>query len=394
MYNSSSHRNKMSATRSIMINTGNVIRPLLSNRCSLCISNVYPIPTLHADTTVGVDRIAVEIPLVPSKSVGKALLSTIKNTQLGRWGAKATAVHEATGTKVHFQFNRARWSITMEFNPSRFMDPDGTSLTPIDSVARITELLIEEYFAAGEALPAFAVTTEGDESLEYWEETWRSQIRIIRLDGARDFRILDPLFSIELFKETKAKFARAVSIIYNKGRAETWDSPSSKKNSHVKFYDKTAHAIKKKHKNIPEEGTYRFEYLMRNKHLQRHHIHTLEDLTPEKFEAALRYGWGISKLGEPVNHEMGWVKMVHDSTLPPYAKAQVIGMLYANEASLDLNLRPLEKKSIKRFAKNAGISFRRPLKKQGNLCMRLDLETGTAITEKNLLVHTDVEEDI
>jgi len=26
--------------------------------------------------------------------------------------------------------------------------------------------------------------------------------------------------------------------------------------------------------------------------------------------------------------------------------------------------------------------------------MRLDLETGTAITEKNLLVHTDVEEDI
>jgi hypothetical protein len=133
---------------------------------------------------------------------------------------------------------------------------------------------------------------------------------------------------------------------------------------------------------------------MRNKHLQRHHIHTLEDLTPEKFEAALRYGWGISKLGEPVHHEMGWVKMVHDSSLPPYAKAQVIGMLYANEASLDLNLRPLEKKSIKRFAKNAGISFRRPLKKQGNLCMRLDLETGTAITEKNLLVHTDAEEDI
>jgi hypothetical protein len=26
--------------------------------------------------------------------------------------------------------------------------------------------------------------------------------------------------------------------------------------------------------------------------------------------------------------------------------------------------------------------------------MRLDLETGTAITEKNLLVHTDEEEDV
>ncbi len=37
MYNGSRHRNNMSATRSIMINTGNVIRPLLSNRCSLII---------------------------------------------------------------------------------------------------------------------------------------------------------------------------------------------------------------------------------------------------------------------------------------------------------------------------------------------------------------------
>ena len=394
MYNKQYSRSNLSATRSIMINTGTVIRPLLSNRCSLCISNVYPVPTLPADITVGVDRIAVEIPLVPNKSDGKALLSTIKNTQLGRWGAKATAIHEATDTKIHFQFNRARWSITMEFNPSRFMDPDGTALTPIESVARITELLIEEYFAAGEALPAFAVTSEGEESLEYWEDTWRSQIRIIRLDGARDFHILDPFFSIDLFKETKAKFARAVSIIYNKGRAETWDSPSSKKNSHVKFYDKTAHAVKKKLKNVPEQGTYRFEYLMRNKHLQRHHIHTLEDLTAEKFEAALRFGWDMSKLGLPVNHEMGWVKQINDSSIPSFAKAQVVGMLYAAEVSLDLALKPNEKRTIKRFAKAAGISFRRPLKKQGNLCMRLDLDSGTAITEKNVLVHTDEEEDV
>ena len=394
MYNRSRSHSAFAASRSIMVNTGTLIRPLLSNRCSLCISNVYPIPTLPAGITVGVDRIAVEIPLVPNKSDGKALLSTIKNTMLGRWGAKATSIHEATGAKVYFQFNRARWSITMEFNPSRFMDPDGTALTPIESVARITELLIEEYFAAGEALPAFAVTTEGEESLEYWEESWRSQIRIIRLDAARDFSIQDPLFSIEMFKETKAKFARAVSIIYNNGKAETWDSPSSKKSSHVKFYDKTAHALKKKLKNPPINGTFRFEYLMRNKHLQRHHIHTLEDLTAEKFEAALRFGWDISKLGEPVHHPMGWVKAVNDSGIPSMAKAQVIGMLHANEISLDLGLKPFEKRSLKQFARTAGLSFRRPLNKQGNLVMRLDLDTGAAVTENISLVHADEDEDM
>ena len=71
-------------TRSIIKNTGNVIRPILSNRCSYCLNNVLPIPTIDVSHTFGVDRLAVEIPLIPNVSDPKLLLSTIKNTQLGR----------------------------------------------------------------------------------------------------------------------------------------------------------------------------------------------------------------------------------------------------------------------------------------------------------------------
>ena len=389
MYDSSKNVVNRSNSRSVMINTDTLARPLLSNRCSYCIDNVLPIPTIDSDHTVGVDMIAIEIPLIPSKSDPKLLLSSIKNTMLGRWGTKAATIHEGSGAKIHFSHSKQRSSITMEFNPSRFMDPDGTALVPVEAVARVCELLVEEYFADGEALPAFAVTTEGNESLEYWEEDWRSQIRIVRLDTARDFTITDPRFSISLFKETQARYAKGVSIIYKNGVAETWDSPNSKKSGHVKFYDKFRQAVKKRIKQVPAEGTFRFEYLLRKKHLQRAHIHTLEDLTPAKFENALRIGWEIAGLGEPVAHPQGWINQVNDSSLSAEEKTMLIGYLQAQQSGLDLGLRKYQINEIKAKVRSVGLSFRRPLSKQGNMYMQLDLDTGTCRIHKSLAVSTD-----
>lgn len=392
MYSSTQIHSNSFKTGSIINQVGSLARPLLSNRCSFCVSNVFPIPTIACGPSIGVDRVAVEIPLVPSKSDAKDLLSTIKNTLLGRWGTRAKAVHLGTGADIHFSFNKARWSIVMEFNPSRFADPDGTTLVPVEAVARITELLIEEYFKDGEALPAFAVTEGGEESLEYWEDNWRSQIRIVRLDVARDFYITDPLFNIDLFKETKAKYARSVAIHYKNGIAETWESTNSRKSGHVKFYNKYRQATKAGVKDMPLVGTFRFEYMLRNKHLQKAHIHTLEDLTPAKFEYAIRQGWDISELGKPVMHPSAWIKQIHDSELPPETKSGVIGFLQAEMIGLELGLRAYQTKALKKAARDAGLTFRRALARQGNLRFTLDLETGTVVTDNSIYVHTDSDE--
>lgn len=392
MYSSTQIHSDSFKTGSIINQVGSLARPLLSNRCSYCVSNVFPIPTIACSPSIGVDRVAVEIPLVPSKSDAKALLSTIKNTLLGRWGTRAKAVHLGTGADIHFSFNKARWSIVMEFNPSRFADPDGTTLVPVEAVARITELLIEEYFKDGEALPAFAVTEGGEESLEYWEDDWRSQIRIVRLDVARDFYITDPLFNIDLFKETKAKYARSVAIHYKNGIAETWESTNSRKSGHVKFYNKYRQAAKAGVKDMPVVGTFRFEYMLRNKHLQKAHIHTLEDLTSAKFEYALRQGWEIAGLGKPVMHPSAWIKQIHDSALSPETKSQIVGLLQAEMMGLDLCLRTFQVTALKKAAREAGLTFRRSLAYQGNLQFTLNLETGTALTDNSIYVHTDSDE--
>ena len=391
MYSSTKFRSNNFKSDSIMKQVGSLVRPLLSNRCSYCVKTVFPLPTIASDTTIGVDRVAVEIPLIPSKSDAIAVLSTIKNTMLGRWSTRAKTVHQPSGADIHFSFNKARWSIVMEFNPSRFADPDGTTLVPVEAVARVTELLIEEYFKDGEALPAFAVTEEGNESLEYWESDWRSQIRIIRLDVARDFTITNPRFDIELYKETKAKYARSVAIHYNNGVAETWDSTNSKKSGHVKFYNKSRQAAKAGVKDLPADGTFSFEYMLRNKHLRRAHIHTLDDLTGGKFELALRQGWEIAGLGDPVMHPQGWINQINDSEMSPSTKAEVIGFLQAEIHGFDLGHRQYQQATLKKMARSAGLTFRRSLADQGNLRFQLDLEAGTVIADNPFDVHTDSE---
>jgi len=377
-------------TRSIIKNTGNVIRPILSNRCSYCLNNVLPIPTIDVSHTFGVDRLAVEIPLIPNVSDPKLLLSTIKNTQLGRWGTKATAIHPVTKSHIYFKINKARWSITMEFNPSRFMDPDGTTLVPVEAVGRVVELLIKEYFSDGEALPAFAVTEEGDESVERWEDDWRNQVRVTRLDVTRDLISTDPRFNVGLLSGRKAKYARGVSIIHNDQSPSTWDSPRSKQSSHVKLYDKYRQALRKGVKDLPAEGTFRFEYLMRKKHLQMAHIHTLEDLNRSKFEVALRQGWAISRLETPIAHPLGWQFQISESNLDPEQKLELIGYLQASSANIDIPMSKSKIRQIKTLARSIGISFRKPLNTQGNLFFHLNLEKGSIDASNSVEVYRDL----
>jgi hypothetical protein len=145
-------------------------------------------------------------------------------------------------------------------------------------------------------------------------------------------------------------------------------------------------------KDLPADGTFRFEYMLRNKHLQRAHIHTLDDLTGEKFELALRQGWEIAGLGIPVMHPQGWIKQIKDSALTPSTKAEVIGFLQAEIHGFDLGYRKYQQATMKRIARTTGLSFRRSLADQGDLRFQLDLETGTVCTDNPFDVHADSDE--
>jgi hypothetical protein len=118
----------------------------------------------------------------------------------------------------------------------------------------------------------------------------------------------------------------------------------------------------------------------------------LADLTPEKFEYALRLGWDIAGLGKPLTHPMGWLIKLNNSILSPEQKTQVIGYLHANELGVDLGMRNTDIKNVKSLARSAGLSFRTSLEKQGGVTMELNLVSGSCDIKNSSLVCTDKEE--
>ena len=352
-------------------------RALLSNRCSFCIRNNFPEPTIPLSPSIGIDKVAIEIPLAAGIGDPKLFLSSIKNTLLGRWATKATTRHIGTGAKIEWQFLQTRWSIRIEFNPSRFIDPDGCTLaTPAQTVHVIRELISEFMFESEDALPPFVITDKGEIDIENWNPDWMTLIRISRLDTAVDFIIDNPRFDISHYKQISPKYAKATSITYNKkGDAETWTGVYTNKDGFPMLYDKTHQAEKKGIKQPPPTGTKRFEFRLGRQTLSRAHIHTLADVTHTKFEYALRQGWEYSKVGSIVHGPESWMEIVTNSDLEPMIGASVIGFLGTYSKGIDLGMSNEESRQLKDCARNLGISFKMELEKQWFIGTYLDLES-------------------
>jgi hypothetical protein len=360
-------------------------RALLSNRCSFCIRNIFPEPTIPLSPSIGIDKLAIEIPLAAGIGDPKMFLSSIKNTIVGRWATKATTNHVSTGAKIEWQFLASRWSMRLEFNPSRFVDPDGTTLvTPGQTIHVIKELIKEFMFESEDALPCFVITETKEIDIENWRTNWMSMVRISRIDTAVDFVVDKTSFDIENYKSVAPKYAKGINITYNKkGVAETWSGVYSSKDGFPMLYDKSAQAGKKSVDSPPKAGTKRFEYRLQRTALTRAHLHTLADLNDAKFEYALRQGWEYSKMSSVVHPPEAWIEIITNSTLQPSVQTSLIGMLTMKILGLPIHLSPEEESRLMEFARSVGISFKMKLQKQWLSATYLDLESQSLIEIKS-----------
>jgi hypothetical protein len=360
-------------------------RALLSNRCSFCIRNIFPEPTIPLSPSIGIDKIAIEIPLAAGLGDPKMFLSSIKNTIVGRWATKATTNHVGTSAKLEWQFLAARWSMRLEFNPSRLVDPDGATLvTPAQTIHVIEELIKEFMFESEDALPCFVITESREIDIENWRADWMSMVRISRLDAAVDIVIDKSSFDIENYKSVAPKYAKGINITYNKkGIAETWSGVYSSKDGFPMLYDKSAQVGKKGAVNPPKAGTKRFEYRLERTALIRAHMHTLADLNRTKFEYALRQGWEYSKINSVVHRPEAWMELVTNSKLQPNVQVALIGMLTMKTTGLPISLNPEEEEFLMDCARSVGISFKMNLKKQWLKATYLDLDSQSLIEIKS-----------
>jgi len=337
-----------------------------------------PLPTLPNIPTIGIDMIALDIPLVAGVANPKDFLSTIKNTIMGRWGNKATTTHQNTGAKIHWRLLLTSWSIRMEFNPARILDPDGYSLASPSSLSRVTKMLIEEYFLESEdSLPVFLVDQDGSILVDHWPDNWESAIRIGRLDVSADFDITQDWFHEGLLTEIQSKYSKGSCLINNHGTPNTWTSVYSNRDGYPKFYNKT-NELKKKGKDTPNV-IHRFEYRLEKKSLRKLHIHNLGDIRQDKFEQALRFGWEYSNLGNTIYEPNGWIKEIVAESESVSDPLELIGYLLLSELGMDIQLDKDRKAKLTAGALTIGINPRKRLDRQKTSAYRLDLDTQSLV---------------
>ena len=357
--------------------------PILPNRCDICREDkspgLFPEPSLLLQGDIGIDTVGFEVPLYQQAGSIHDLLAKVKNREMSSTIGSVTYIDPTSNNKVKLSFNRYRHSLNIEFNVSRFVDPDGTSLATPADVHKVLESLLRDIFDDGTALPAFAVDFEGHEDTVNWQQDWKSQIRPIRLDLARDFVVSHKDFSPELYRNIKPKSNHGVGLSLNNGQVNTWQGILKSRDGYMKFYDKYEETAKHEFRVMPAPGTFRYEYQLGRTHLEKSHLHSLVDITPKKFEHALRRGWGLSQLETPVVHPQAWQRQVALADLTPREKALAIAYLATKDFGVDIGMTDEEKSQAIQHSQMAGIDFRKSLHLQGLPVFRLNLDSKALI---------------
>jgi hypothetical protein len=346
-----------------------------SNRCKKCQTQVFPLATITPGGLAGVDKVKIGLGISPGTGTWREFLDHLNGSPMGVTAQGVTVYHPVTKAALYFKFyvNKNKCDLYVEFNPSRFSDPTGYSLIHPEKVSEVVEEIIREYLSSGIIIPSFAA---GRYSMENWHPDWKQMIRISRLDIARDMLISDPEFSPFLLKAIQSKFSRGTNLAFNDGNSNGWGSFLKGVDGRMNIYNKFEQAKKVGLNPLPPKCFYRFEYRLGPRHLNSNHLHSLGDLSEDRFEAALRIGWDKSRLSTPFLKPYSWVDIVEDSALAPNEKSEIIGYLIQEARGLDLAYSIQADREIRSKIRSIGISFRKDLNSQGLSTFQLDLDLG------------------
>jgi len=209
---------------------------------------------------------------------------------------------------------------------------------------------------------------------------WVSQVKIRRIDIARDFQISDPGPMRKTLETVVSRYQRERAVHSSKGNG--WTISNKSKSSGVdRFYDKTAEALAKnaagaaKH-SVPA-GTYRFEAALREQRIDAAALTTLDQVTSQKVWDGLSSRWAQTRWGTPITSG-GGLQVVLD-TLSPNMALRILGYLHAEEKGLILSIDSRKRKQLGALCRELGLTPGLQSHEQGGASTRVDLWQGCLV---------------
>lgn len=329
------------------------------------LSNRRETSVLSTLSQVGLDRLSVSFPVSDfdeSRENWSSVQEQRSNGELSRV-SYSKQIDAGRGVNVFVGVQMPSKFAKIEFNPSRFNDPDGYSLASFDATW-------EAFVRAVELSRSVVTPAEGDNLARY---------RLKRLDVARDFvSPIHPSSLIRSLAPIPRKWARKNLVHADPARNGAQTLLVGSGAGAVRCYDKNAET-----KGAVPEGTIRVEIEARGDWCDNYGgMTSMADLTQENVEMLGRNRFDWSAMGVEVKSSKGVIQAVRDSDLTPREQTMFLGWLL-QQASGDAYM-PSNKTLAKyrKIQRELNVAFGADVSEILSLSFstRIDWETGEVIT--------------
>ncbi len=344
------------------------------------ISNSAYKPFLGHTEYAGVDKIRIQYPLDVEYSDGSSDLFTKHGVHktLSRGGELQYArgsIPGPRGDNLYFEVRNNASTAVIEFNPSRTLDPNGSTLCQPNKVEDLVVGIIQ-FLADHTVMPLWGFDRKTGEFVHnqphLWPSNWRQGITVHRLDAARDIYSPFAGFCVQSLVPIKKPHFTVDTLVRNGGEVQTI-SWGKKNNVRHNFYNRSLC-----HQKDKRGGWFRFEIQTGTHYLKANGISTLEDITDEKVFGLLWHRWEVSNLDIPISLPVGTANLVEElqKHLSGIQIQTFLGLAVSSSSGLPIDMNPRTIKFYRDIGNKCGFLLGQSLDTYGLLKVYINFSRG------------------
>ena len=333
--------------------------------------------TMPSDAEWGLDTVSLSIPVT----------DTVQELAHNSWeliAGSQTEKVDKTKFISHFNFGFATVTVTylplhnslyLQFNAARLLSRKSAELLPPNALQRLVEALLFDLVPQIPVLPTFmSIDEHGTMEME---ADWSSQVKLTRLDCARNFYVDCPEYVRHALSHVKGKYQKLVHIYYDD---EGWTRANETKSAGMdRIYDKSAELrnLELDERFHWDKRVYRFEAQLQKDRLKKFGVTTLDRISDEAVWNVLQDRWKACEWGIKLPGKGGLDDII--SALNEKDRIPFLGYLSAHAEGMTDNLDAKALKRLSKLASQIGVVPGLPLSSYRPMTRVLSLWHGTSV---------------
>lgn len=330
---------------------------------------------------IGIDKLHIHIPLYPDNTDGSSGIWKKKryaNTPNGQEIQKFEGFLEVSPrTVIHISIFNYGSIAEVQFNPSRVLDKEGSSLCPLKFLEGTVLWVLKQL--EGTITPDWCIDRQTGEILEVWPSDWYSRIKVTRIDLAVDITTSEA-FSISTVRQSVSNQHKITTTYENKGVCNSLEWGKKPWLREI-FYSKGNHPNHKDSKDVQ-----RFEVQIHREFIRQKGWQNLEKITVPHILRLIEERWAKSGLSEAFSFDEDFASIYNQllTYVTPSKAMNFLGSALVANNGLVLGINPKTVKEYQKLSQILGFSFGSDITKVGKKLYYLDLKKGKMLQHQLL----------